>query len=208
MKKCKFKKLLEEYTDNRLDPPAAIQVENHLDHCCTCRQEVYELTVIKQIVRGLPEETPPTKLHDRIIYQVKNKIWQDNMLVRVRRGAVFFAIILLALLLSQNVTSKIPVKLLDESEIASLDHINEEAKSKESETVKNSSSNYDGYDTDRSTGHPLASIKDNVQNDADTQEIAKRAGKFVEEKYIIISIFIGTILMAIAFILRFWKRKK
>lgn len=110
MKNCKYSKYLSEYVYQELDPHMKRLVEEHLPHCSACKEELNELTFIKQLSCSMPEEEIPVGLHERIMEKVRSEPKSRNRLNWMRYSVIPVAAALLIFFISQGIPNVISRK--------------------------------------------------------------------------------------------------
>lgn len=88
MRQCEYKKLLSTYLDNQLSSLQERQVDEHLPRCNSCKEELEELNMIKDLCTKLPEEDLPHGLRQRVVSQAKALKEPSRKYVWVQRVAV------------------------------------------------------------------------------------------------------------------------
>jgi len=63
--------MLSPYIDGMLEASQAAQVEQHIAACAACRTEYDKLRTVVELVKGLPEVTPPSEFHSNLLQKLQ-----------------------------------------------------------------------------------------------------------------------------------------
>jgi anti-sigma factor RsiW len=73
--------LLSAFIDEELSQPEAAEVKTHLQRCPCCREEEFEMRLLKRLIATAPEAEPPPGFEDRLF---KNVFERDSQVCEDR----------------------------------------------------------------------------------------------------------------------------